>query len=83
MRDYVAEHGRKIALQVQDVGSGAIARPSERSLLKAARRRELDLIGVVAAAQRKYTILRRLRGHTHRCCSRRHTSAAECGIRKC
>ena len=46
MRDYVAERGWKIASEVQDVGSGAIARPKREELLNAARRRELDRIVV-------------------------------------
>jgi putative DNA-invertase from lambdoid prophage Rac len=46
MRDYVAKRGWKTALEVQDVGSGSILRPKREELLKAARRRELDLIVV-------------------------------------
>jgi putative DNA-invertase from lambdoid prophage Rac len=46
MRDYVAKRGWKTALEVQDVGSGAILRPKREELLKAARRRELDRIVV-------------------------------------
>ncbi len=46
MRDYVAKRGWKTALEVQEVGSGAISRPKREELLKAARRRELDRIVV-------------------------------------
>lgn len=46
MRDYVAKRGWKAAVEVQDVGSGAILRPKREELLKAARRRELDRIVV-------------------------------------
>jgi DNA invertase Pin-like site-specific DNA recombinase len=46
MRDYVAKRGWKTALEVQDVGSGAILRPKREELLKASRRRELDRIVV-------------------------------------
>jgi DNA invertase Pin-like site-specific DNA recombinase len=46
MRDYVAKRGWKTALEVQEVGSGAILRPKREELLKAVRRRELDRIVV-------------------------------------
>jgi DNA invertase Pin-like site-specific DNA recombinase len=46
MRDYVAKRGWKIAVEVQEVGSGAILRSKREELLKAARRRELDRIVV-------------------------------------
>jgi putative DNA-invertase from lambdoid prophage Rac len=46
MRDYVAKHGWKAGLEVQDVGSGATLRPKREELLKAARRREIDRIVV-------------------------------------
>ena len=49
MRDYVAKRGWKTAVEVQEVGSGAILRPKREELLKAARRRELDLDRGVAA----------------------------------
>lgn len=44
MRRYVELRGWEIALEVQDVGSGALDRPKREPLLKAARRRELDAI---------------------------------------
>ena len=43
-RDYVAKRRWKIALEIQDVGSGASLRPNREELLKAARRREVDRI---------------------------------------
>ena len=46
MRDYVAKRRWKTAVEVQEVGSGAILRPKREALLKAARRRELDRIVV-------------------------------------
>ena len=46
MRDYVATRGWKIALEVQDIGSGASLRPKREELVKAARRREIDRIVV-------------------------------------
>jgi putative DNA-invertase from lambdoid prophage Rac len=46
MRDYVAKRGWKTAVEIQEVGSGAILRPKREELLKAARRRELDRIVV-------------------------------------
>jgi DNA invertase Pin-like site-specific DNA recombinase len=44
MRDYVAQRGWKITLEVQDIGSGASLRPKREELIKAARRREFDRI---------------------------------------
>jgi putative DNA-invertase from lambdoid prophage Rac len=44
MRDYVAKRGWKIALEVQDIGSGATMRPKREDLVRAARRREVDQI---------------------------------------
>jgi DNA invertase Pin-like site-specific DNA recombinase len=46
MRDYIAKRGWKIALEVQDISSGASLRPKREELVKAARRRELDRIVV-------------------------------------
>jgi len=46
MRDYVTKRGWKIALEVQDIGSGATLRPKREELIKQARRRELDRIVV-------------------------------------
>jgi putative DNA-invertase from lambdoid prophage Rac len=44
MQAYVQARGWQIAMQVQDISSGAVARPQREALLKAARRRELDVI---------------------------------------
>jgi putative DNA-invertase from lambdoid prophage Rac len=46
MCDYIAKRGWKTAVEIQEVGSGAILRPKREELLKAARRRELDRIVV-------------------------------------
>jgi putative DNA-invertase from lambdoid prophage Rac len=40
----VKDRGWRIVLEVQDVGSGAIERPKREDILKAARRREIDLV---------------------------------------
>ncbi len=42
MREYAAQRGWTIALQVREVGSGAVQRQSREKLLEAARRREID-----------------------------------------
>jgi putative DNA-invertase from lambdoid prophage Rac len=44
MRQYANKRGWKIILQVKEVGSGAKTRPQREELLKAARRREVDVI---------------------------------------
>jgi len=46
MREYVKKRGWTIALQIKEVGSGAKTRPQREELLKAARRREVDVIVV-------------------------------------
>jgi len=46
MRDYATRRGWEVALEVQDVGSGASLRPRREELLKAARRRDIELIVV-------------------------------------
>jgi putative DNA-invertase from lambdoid prophage Rac len=46
MRTYVKNRGWEVARQVKDVGSGAKDRPARESLLKAARRREVDVVVV-------------------------------------
>lgn len=46
MREYVSKRGWNIAIEVKDVGSGASLRQKREDLLKAARRRELDLVVV-------------------------------------
>jgi DNA invertase Pin-like site-specific DNA recombinase len=44
MREYAARRGWMIALQVKEVGSGAIQRQLREKLLEAARRREIDVV---------------------------------------
>ena len=44
MRDHARRRGWSIVMQVEDVGSGARERPKREELIRAARRRELDLI---------------------------------------
>ena len=44
MRQYASKRGWQITLQVKEVGSGAKTRPQREELLKAARRREVDVI---------------------------------------
>jgi putative DNA-invertase from lambdoid prophage Rac len=42
MREYAARRGWTIAMQVREVGSGAVQRQSREKLLEAARRRDID-----------------------------------------
>jgi len=44
MREYAAKRGWTIALQVKEVGSGAVHRELREELLDAARRREIDAV---------------------------------------
>ena len=44
MRAYAKQRGWSIGMEVRDVGSGANVRPQREAMLKAARRRELDII---------------------------------------
>jgi putative DNA-invertase from lambdoid prophage Rac len=44
MRQYATKRGWNITLQIKEVGSGAKTRPQREELLKAARRREVDVI---------------------------------------
>jgi putative DNA-invertase from lambdoid prophage Rac len=44
MRAYAKQHGWTIGMEVRDIGSGANVRPEREAMLKAARRRELDVI---------------------------------------
>ena len=46
MRAYAERKGWQIALMVEEVGSGAKTRPRREELLRAARRREIDVIVV-------------------------------------
>ena len=44
MRSYAAQRGWTIVLETQEIGSGSIHRPKRELLMKAARRREIDII---------------------------------------
>lgn len=44
LREYVARRGWTVALQIRDVGSGAVERKAREQLLEAARRREIDAV---------------------------------------
>lgn len=44
MRSYVRDRGWALVQQIKDVGSGAKERPQREALLKAARRREIDVV---------------------------------------
>ena len=44
MRDYAETRGWAVAVEVQDVGSGAKTRPQREALIEAARRREIDCV---------------------------------------
>jgi len=46
MRAYAKQRGWTIVMEVSDVGSDANVRPEREAMLKAARRRELDIIVV-------------------------------------
>ena len=44
MRDYAAKQNWAVAVEVQDVGSGATTRPQRETIIAAARRREIDCV---------------------------------------
>src|ERR1700727_1791031 len=44
MREYSAKRGWEIAVQIKEVGSGAVERELREKLMAAARRREIDLV---------------------------------------
>ena len=44
MREYAARRGWTIALQVKEIGSGALRRERRETLLEAARRRDIDVV---------------------------------------
>src|SRR5579863_3085528 len=44
MREYAAKRGWEIAVQIKEVGSGAVERELREKLLQAARRREIDVV---------------------------------------
>ncbi len=46
MRSYIRDRGWKVVSQIKDVGSGAKERPGREELLKAARRREVEVVVV-------------------------------------
>jgi putative DNA-invertase from lambdoid prophage Rac len=46
MQSYIRDRGRKVLKRVEDVGSGAKERRGREDLMKAARRREIDVIVV-------------------------------------
>jgi len=46
MRAYVKRRGAQVVLKVEEIGSGAKSRPRREELLRAARRREIDVIVV-------------------------------------
>jgi DNA invertase Pin-like site-specific DNA recombinase len=44
MREYAAKRGWTVAMQIKEVGSGAVERELREQLLAAARRREIDVV---------------------------------------
>ena len=44
MRKYAKDRGLSVAVEVQDIGSGAKDRPNRDEIMKAARRREIDTV---------------------------------------
>src|SRR5215470_12081712 len=44
MRDYATRRGWTVAVQIREVGSGAVRREARERLLEAARRREIDVV---------------------------------------
>ena len=44
MREYAAKRGWTIAIQIKEVGSGAVERELREKLMAAARRREIDVV---------------------------------------
>jgi putative DNA-invertase from lambdoid prophage Rac len=44
LREYAARRGWTTALQVRDIGSGAVERKAREQLMEAARRREIDVV---------------------------------------
>ena len=44
MRRYARDRGLSVAVEVQDIGSGAKDRPNRDEIMKAARRREIDTV---------------------------------------
>jgi DNA invertase Pin-like site-specific DNA recombinase len=44
LREYAARRGWAIAMQIREVGSGAVERNAREQLMEAARRREIDVV---------------------------------------
>jgi DNA invertase Pin-like site-specific DNA recombinase len=44
LREYAARRGWAIAMQIREVGSGAVERNAREQLMEAARRREIDIV---------------------------------------
>ncbi len=44
LHDYAANRGWAVAMQVKEVGSGAVQREQRQKLIEAARRREIDVV---------------------------------------
>lgn len=44
LREYIARRGWTIALQIREIGSGAVERRAREQLMEAARRREIDVV---------------------------------------
>jgi putative DNA-invertase from lambdoid prophage Rac len=44
LREYVARRGWTVALQIREIGSGAVERKAREQLIEAARRREIDVV---------------------------------------
>jgi DNA invertase Pin-like site-specific DNA recombinase len=44
LREYASRRGWTIAMQVREVGSGAVRRQTREQLMEAARRREIDVV---------------------------------------
>ena len=44
MREYAAKRGWEVAVQIKEVGSGAVERELREKLMAAARRREIDVV---------------------------------------
>jgi DNA invertase Pin-like site-specific DNA recombinase len=44
LREYAVRRGWTVAMQVREVGSGAVERKARQQLMEAARRREIDIV---------------------------------------
>ena len=61
MRDYAEKRGWGVAVEVQDVGSGATTREQRETLIEAARRREIDCVLVWRLDRWGRSLVNRLR----------------------